>query len=90
MFFILILLSDLCQLTSEVDMLLVCNPKTNQPFHNKVHISELYSELQEYCPNCLKYFLMENGIVKCMNFTDSQNSVPYIVSGDKMIHNKIT
>ena len=33
---------------------------------------------------------MENGIVKCMNFTDSQNSVPYMVSGEKKIHNKVT
>lgn len=53
-------------------MSLQCDPKTNQPFHNEVYISELYSALQALCPNCLKFFLIENGIVKCMNFTDSQ------------------
>jgi len=73
----------LCQLTSEVDTSSLCDPKTNQPFHNEVHISEFYFALQEHCPNFLKLFLMDSDIVKCMNFTDSQNSVPYMKSGKK-------
>jgi hypothetical protein len=79
----------LCQLTFEVDTPLLNDPKTNQPFHNEVHISELYSAMQEHCPNGLKFFLIENGILKCMNFTDSQQGVVCVVNDEKKMHDKI-
>lgn len=45
--------------------------------------------MQEHCPNGLKFFLIENGILKCMNFTDSQQGVVCVVNDEKKMHDKI-